>query len=74
LNTAGTVRNTSRIVAAMNGVIMIARISAAVPMPVPNGGPWKRPPSTGTSPSVSVAQGCTYSAMTGTITKNPHMP
>ena len=42
LNTGGTVSNTSRMVAAMNGMTMTARISAAVRMPVPKGGPCEQ--------------------------------
>ena len=50
-------RNTSRMVAAMNGTIITARINAAVKMPVPKGGPWNKAPITGASPSVSISPG-----------------
>jgi hypothetical protein len=54
LKTGGTVSNTSRMAAAMKGMIMTARI-VAVRMPVPKGGPTKRKPMTGRSPSGGLA-------------------
>ena len=61
-------------VAAMKGMIMMARMRAAVKMPVPKGGPANRKPMPGSSPSVSMMAGCTVVAMIGTMTKKPHMP
>ncbi len=58
----------------MNGTTMTVRISAAVKMPVPNGGPAKMSSSTGTPSNVSIRVGSTYCDMIGTITKKPHMP
>ena len=43
--------NTSRITAAMNGMIMIARMMPADSMPMPTGGPENSAPSNGTSPN-----------------------
>ena len=74
LNTGGTVSNTSRMVAAMNGMIMTARTSEAVRMPVPKGGPANRSSRTGMPSNVSITRGCRYSAISGAMTKKPHMP
>ena len=43
-------------------------------MPVPNGGPANRSSSIGMPSNVSMKTGWMYSAMTGAMTKNPHMP
>ena len=58
----------------MNGMIMIARIKAAVNRPVPKGGPLNKKPMTGSVPTVSIRNGKMVWAMIGTMTKKPHMP
>ena len=74
LSTGGTISNTSRITAAMNGMTMIASTNPAVSTPMPCGGPLKSAPSTGTAPSVPMSHGCTWSANSGASTNSPHMP
>ncbi|MOA69832.1 hypothetical protein D3C78_1982600 [compost metagenome] len=54
MSIAGTSSNTSRMTAAMNGMIMIDRIRPAVKMPMPNGGPAKSPPMMGRLPRVAI--------------------
>ncbi len=58
----------------MNGMTITARISAAVKMPVPKGGPANRSSSTGMPSSESITNGWMYCDMSGTMTKKPHMP
>src|SRR3954467_8470337 len=48
LSLGGVTSNTSRITAAMNGMIMMARMIPAERMPIPTGGPDTRAPKYGT--------------------------
>ncbi len=51
MSIGGTSSNTSRITAAMKGITMIERISPAVIMPMPSGGPENRVPIRGMLPN-----------------------
>ena len=74
LRRPGTVRNTSRITEAMNGMTMFASTRPAVPIPRPIGGPAKKRPTIGHWPMCSSTHGYTCSESTGTSTNRPHMP
>ena len=66
--------NTSRMTAAMNGMIMMARMMPADRMPMPTGGPENSAPSSGTSPSQRCIGCCTQADRMGANTSSPHMP
>ncbi len=70
----GVTSNTSRMTEAMNGMIMMARITPAAKMPMPTGGPENCGPSTGTSPKAACSGCCTHVARIGPNTSRPHMP
>ena len=74
LKITGTVRNTSRIVAAMNGVIMIASTSAAVKMLLSPAAARNTGAIPGTWPSELVSIGLMVELISGASTKKPHMP
>src|SRR5215469_7219556 len=73
-NTSGTVSNTSRITADMNGMTMTASTIPAVSTPIPKGGPWKSAPTPGIAPRVSMIQGCAYCCRIGAKTNRPQTP
>ena len=56
-NIAGTISNTSRMTAVMNGITITDRMSPAVSMPIPRGGPSNSKPSKGNLPSVPMSSG-----------------
>src|ERR1700690_365914 len=70
----GTVSNTSRMVAAMNGNTMMASTNPAVSTPIPYGGPMNSLPMPGTAPAYSISQGCTCRCSSGASTNKPQMP
>src|SRR6202043_1117555 len=70
----GVTSNTSRITAAMYGMIMIAKITPAQRMPMPIGGPLNNAPTIG-MPLRSVPSGFSnHVAKIGANTSRPHMP
>ena len=70
----GVTSNTSRITAAMNGMIMIARMMPAERSPMPSGGPRKSAPINGMWPTVAESAGWMYCPKSGAKTSSPHMP
>ena len=70
----GVTSKTSRMVAAMNGITMIARMMPADRIPIPTGGPLTRAPRTGTPPNSACSGFWTQVARIGPNTSRPHMP
>ena len=65
------VRNTSRMVEAINGITMIDSTRPEVSMPAPIGGPRNSAPITGSGPMCSSSHGIMLSRITGISTKKP---
>ena len=65
---------TSRITAAMNGMIMIARMMPADSRPMPTGAPETKVSSTGTPLNSFCSGCCTQVDRIGLNTSRPHMP
>ena len=59
---------------AMKGITMMASTMPAVSMPMPNGGPLNRVPTSGRLPRWALRKGMMCVPMTGTNTNRPHMP
>src|SRR5271169_3025362 len=74
LTTAGVRLNESRAMLAVNGMIIIARMTLAVNKSMPMGVPLNRTPSAGILPRVFWSAGSIYLDMIGARVNRPHMP